>query len=612
MSNSTPERSILTGVNYIPQVGMIEDFSPLWIMDRWTKERMEEDFRIMSSLGMSIVRFHISPSQTDKVEYPGLKPGKYIEMMDAAVEFQETYGITILFDIGSFFEGLTEDIVRLYVSRYKGRIRYYQMGNEIYEETSDADNFRHMVELIRLARSIDPDARFSSDVKSVDLYRYRETFPDDVAELDFHPIHFYCPVDHHGWDDVSLDVFRRFCSEGGEVEYPEGYHKIHWCRGMGFGDLDKPRWVTEACGQGYFRWGNVTPPRVMAEGWKKMMEVSRVENGPEVVLHHCFRDKMSWREFGIGQSGVVALDGAPKEIAETFKEESLRSMPDTDPRKHVRISLSNCTPSKATIAIENRNMVSIEGSVCVVVGDHASKDVPLKLEKHASRTLELDLDPLCLKNGRNNVFVRLKMKNETLWGYGTVTREYDVELEKIAPFEGVVYPDGLEKIEAFLVRYGKNLPVITGPFTGDECEPGYRLKCVLDHLFGGDCRVTGSMDCVEATRQPFAIIGTEAFNPLLQLMKESMASDRQPEALFGQGAKGFVQIVPLPFGNNRNGHPQRSIGIRQPLEVPEVLYIGGVDLEGLKMAAYDLIRRIWPNTVGEPMLTEEARDMLDL
>lgn len=611
--HDSPSSLLLTGVNYLPQVGMIEDFSPYWIMDRWSTERMEDDFRIMSALGMSMVRFHISPYDPNSVVYPGLAPGKYLEMLDQAVEFQRRYGLQILLDIGAEFADLTEDVVRLYVERYRGRIAYYQLGNEQYHLLTEKDNFLKLCRLIAYGRSIDPSARFSADLMTEDLYRYRDECPAAFNELDFHTIHFYCPVDYRGWDDASLDVYTRYCSGNGEaVEYPEGYHKITVCRGKSFGGLKRERWVTEVCGQGYFRWGNVTPSEVWAESWRRVMAASRTPNGPSRVCHHCFRDKMSWREFGLGQSGIVCLDGAPKPVAWVFREESLKGLPDSDLRKHLRLAVEpvNDGQDQARIVVQNRLPETIHGHLRLCIGNSAGAPTPVTIPCNRDLTAELPLDDLIIAKGRQNLFVRLEVTQGTVWAYNTLARSQRIVMERLAPFPSVVYPDDMDAIEEFLNTWGKDLPIITGPFIGEECEMGYRLKCALDHLLGGDSRVYGSMNCEPATRRPFALVTTMEFNPLGQLIEGALPAERRPEALLKSHA-GFVQMVHEPFGSDRNGWSQLRMGIRHPQQVPAALYIGGRDFDGLRAATYDLIRRFWPHTIGQKILQATGKDMLD-
>ena len=607
-------RVILFGANYIPQVGMIEDFSPFWIMDRWTPERMEEDFRIMVALGMSAVRFHISPGNPYQVEYPGLKPGKYLEMLDLAVDFQDKYRIEILLDIGHDFESITEEAVKLYVGRYKGRIKYYQLGNEIYEFLSEKGNFMRIINLIKLGKSIDPQAKFSADVKSKDLYRYREECPEAFAQLDFHPIHFYCPVDYHGWDEVSLDVYSRFCSTDQQVEYPEDYYVIKWGRGRGFGGLNKERWVTEICAQGYFRWGNVTPPEIMQRGWSRVVEASRVDNGPARVFHHCFRDKMSWREFGLGQSGLVYLDGAPKPVAWTFRDEALDLLPDSDVRKWIRLSLEPVSEGQeeAQVAITNLYDQEVACELQLVAGNQEGRERRVRISPQSKFETSLPLDGFSFPPGRSNLFVKLTWQDREVWAYNTVLKHKKLALDRIPPFKGVVYPDGLEPVFEFLNRYGAGLPLITGLFIDQECEMAYRLKCVLDSQLGGNCQVYGSMDCLEATQKPFALVCSAEFNPIGQIIYPSIPPGKKPEVLLKEDVVGFVQIVKQPFGQDRNCWSQLHIGIRHPKRVPEMLYIGARNLEGLKAATYDLIRRMWPNTLGTEVLQVKAKDMLDV
>jgi len=63
-------KSLLFGVNYLPQVTCVEDFSPYWITDNWTEKRMVTDLKIMKAIGCSCVRYHIYPAP------PARRPGR--------------------------------------------------------------------------------------------------------------------------------------------------------------------------------------------------------------------------------------------------------------------------------------------------------------------------------------------------------------------------------------------------------------------------------------------------------------------------------------------------------------------------------------------------------
>lgn len=167
-------KPLLMGINYLPQVTCVEDFNPYWITDNWTEKRMVNDLKIMKALGCSGVRFHIAPAVPENYKIPGVDSNKIIPMMDLAVKTAEDLQLRVHIDISGGETQYGEEGVKLYVSRYKGKVESYQIGNEQYGWPKDPERMKWLQGLVELAKSIDPDVKVSADMLVPDWMKIRE------------------------------------------------------------------------------------------------------------------------------------------------------------------------------------------------------------------------------------------------------------------------------------------------------------------------------------------------------------------------------------------------------------------------------------------------------
>jgi len=208
--------SLVLGVNYIPHVTCVEDFSPYWVEDKWTKERMAEDLKIMKAIGCNAVRFHIYPAGSEMEAFPGVDPNKFLPMLEFAIEVCQDLGLQMHLDIGHHIENISEEDVRRYVSLARGRIQSYQIGNEVYEDWRESGNLDKLERLVRVIKELDPKAQVSADILPEDCEFIRDKRPSLWKLLDFLPVHYYSLTDYRGWNDVYLEDLLDYIAGKGE------------------------------------------------------------------------------------------------------------------------------------------------------------------------------------------------------------------------------------------------------------------------------------------------------------------------------------------------------------------------------------------------------------
>jgi hypothetical protein len=185
-------QTMLFGFCYMPQAIRVEDFSPYWVLDRWTEARMLDDLRTMRALGSRILRVHITPPVPGANSYDRLSDRrtvpvtgeKYLRLYDVLVRAARDVGMRVHFDIGSSFSDVSEASLDGWIPRYRGLVESYQFANENYGvfesdmQGSRSDNFGRFQRLLGHARRLDPQARFTADVYASHIEHLRARFPE--------------------------------------------------------------------------------------------------------------------------------------------------------------------------------------------------------------------------------------------------------------------------------------------------------------------------------------------------------------------------------------------------------------------------------------------------
>jgi len=574
----------------------------------------------MKSLGCDVVRFHISPVNPTEEGYPGLYQGQYIEMLDRAVLLQNRYQLPILLDIGNRYDYINEELVTYYVTRYSKYIKYFQIGNEIYNHVKQPDGMKKLINLMRLCKKLAPNAKISADVLAEDLLKLKTESPNDYELFDFHLIHYYSMTDYRGWNDVFIDDLAYHCGWTGiRPDLPKGYYKHDWFSGLGFGTFDKESWITEVCAIGYFRWGGVIKEEQKAYVWPEIVAaaIRYPESKVTRICHHSFRDKMSWREFGLGQTGLLYYDGAPRALTWEFKEQAFKYAPENSILRKIRVDIESANINEISLYITNFTDANIFGELSIEFGSKKIYTQDFELEADITTHTLLPLENLSFKPGNNHIFVKYNCsddKDAFVYGWNVIKNPIIPKLDtKIPKYKSVTHKDGLDSINDFINKYHKDLGIVIAPGIGIASEMAYRLKITLQALLCSEIPIRMIMNCEDVLDKPLILLGVENENILQVIIETSTQEEDTKKIRKRKGDFGWTKIINQPFGNDRNCTQAYHFGIHY-LSCPAVLSIGATTPDGLKAVTYDLIKRYWqtglkPETAKKHI---DKTDMLDM
>ena len=624
------KRTILLGINYLPHVTCVEDFSPYWITDNWTERRMVADLKIMKAIGCSFIRIHIYPAMPGKSTVPGVDAEKFLPMLDLAVETCRDIGLAIHFDICQDVDEYGEEGTKFYLNRYKGRIESYQFGNERYEWPRDPEKLKWLQKLAELAHTIDPDAKVSADMLVPDWVKIRDEMPDLYRQLDMCLAHYYAVTDYHGWNEIyTADLVDHLSNPTGRKsvtilsyeqdtslkefgDYDRKAHSYdHPFYAGSWAWLDKEVWITEITTHGYWCWGNVTPEERRVTGWPKVVDaVASAPNRLTRIGHHCFRDKMSWREYGAGQCGIVYYDGAPRPVTRTWRELAVKYSPPDSPLRALEceiprvVVLDGATKVDLEITLTNKTDASLSGEASLELPAGASAEESafgFSLAPNAAQVWRTQVAVEALPCGNNHVFVRVKIPQGLIYGWGIIARPKRVTVDttpNLVPelSSKVRYARGFEAVQEFLDKYADDCAIVIGPGQGMDAEIGYRLKTVLQAMRCCEIPVRSSIQAAEVLHKPFICVGTPEFNLVSRTVEMCIAEDQRITMENPGPGNGVINVIEAPLGemsvNGRGSRQARQLGYFFG-SCPAALYIAGPDDAGTQAAGYDLISRIW-------------------
>ena len=619
------QRTILFGVNYLPQVTCVEDFRPYWITDNWTENRMVTDLKIMKSIGCSGVRFHIFPSLPGIPDAAGVAPEKFLPMLDLGVKTAQELGLRVHLDIAGDVENHGEEGVKFHLNRYRGKIESYQIGNERFDLPESTENLKWLQGLLELAHSIDPKAKVTADMMVPGWVKIRDEMPELYRQLDIATAHYYPIADYRGWNSVYIaDLVDYLSNPTGrkpasgipysvkktfkdlseyEAKAPFYDHDLY----VGsWGCLDKEVWITEIASHGYWRWGNLTPEDKRAGDWEKVVDaVAGAKNKVTRMYHHCFRDKMSGREFGMGQSGIVYYDGSPRPVTWAFKKMAVKYSPADSPLRALDCTIARIAAADSAKTVElkvkltNKTAKPLSGKAVLELPKGASATdgkLSFTLAPKASKTWPVKVDVGGMSWGNNHIFAKVNIPQGLVYGWGIIARpkRIVVSTEQMEPTIPVKYVDGFEEVQEFFDKYGDDCAIITGPCLGTDAEMGARLKTVIQAMRGREVQVRPSILAAEVLNRPLIVIGDPKYNLISRTAEMALPEDQRISA--AKPGEGLVNVVKDPFGaSTRDGRfskQSEQLGYYFGA-CPAVLYIAGTDNNGTRAAAYDVIRRIW-------------------
>jgi len=619
------QRTILFGASYLPQVTCVEDFSPYWTTDNWTEKRMVEDLKIVKAIGCSCTRFCIFPALPEKTNVGGISGDKYIRMIDLGVKTAGELGIRVHLDICEDVNQYGEQGIKFYLNRYKGRIESYQIGNERWEYAESKDRLKWLQRLIELGYSIDPKAKITADIMVPDWVKIKNEMPDLYRKMAVGTVHYYPVTDYHGWNDLYImDLVDHLSNPTGRKSVADASYKTkrklsdfgeYDAKAMSFDHdlyvgswarLDKEVWITEISSHGYWRWGNLTPEDKRSTDWEKVVDaVAGSKNAVTRMYHHCFRDKMSDREFGMGQSGIVYYDGTPRPATWAFKKMAVKYSPADSPLRSLDCTIARVATSDDSKTVElkvklvNKTSKPLSSEAVLELPEGASaKDGKLSfsLAPNATKAWHVKVDVGRMSWGNNHVFVKVSIPQGLIYGWGIIARPKHmvVNAARMEPTTPVKYANGFEEVQEFFDKYGDDCAIITGPCLGMDAEMGYRLKTVIQAMRCREVQIRPSILAADVLNRPLIVIGTPEYNLISRTVEMALPEDQHISAV--KTGEGLVNVVKEPFGkayaDGRFSRQSRQIGYYFGA-CPAVLYIAGPDDAGTQAAAYDLIHRIW-------------------
>ena len=592
------------GLNYLPSIELIEHFAPFWIVNRMTAEQMRCDLLTMRAMNCRFVRFHIMPANPARDCFPGEEPAKSVADIAAAVQMAHKLGLHVHYDIwaGSRLQ-ITEDEIRRTVERFRGVVDSYQIGNEGYHEWTD-ECILHVEKLVAAGLAADPSARWSLDIFPQDLARIRKEFPKLYAMLGMTLIHFYGIGGIGGWEPVYIEQMVRHC--GGKDSRFDQMRRDRFVQSSfyvgEFGQFDKDLWITEITACGYHRYGAHVPEEVKAANWEQVTDALTRRTDVAVVGHHSFRDKMSWREMGASQCGMVWMDGTPKPCAMAFAKAAEATLPADDLARSVKATVS-VEDTQVVTHLENRSDKPVAGKVHIEAFDGITvQDTPAAVTIPAGGTAEHHATIeswTATRQAAAHVFGVFeapawagRAKTVVAWAWpklpvGSPGRAQAVPVNtQYEPLAGVKYVGGVSAVADFFRRY-PNPAIVTGDLIGFEAEMAYRLRSVIQAASGQMVDQVATITAARALDKPMIIIGNPSNNYLARVI-EMLAEE---ECRVSAENRCFVAVTDQPFQvESRVSVIANAIG---QAFCPACLYVAGADESALQGATYDLIRRLW-------------------
>lgn len=586
------------GFNYLPTVDLVEHFLPFWIQSRVTFDQMRRDLLTMRALHARFVRFHLMPANPLRDSLPGTNALETVAATHQAMKFANEIGLDVHLDIWSGnLLAITPDEVALIVRQTREFVQSYQIGNEAYHLWAKPEPpYGHLLRLIKAGKAVDASAGFSVDIWPADLQRLRANCPELYALLDKVLIHFYATSDQRGWTPVYVEQLIDFC--GGANRFAamkdERFVQSEFYVGT-YAPFEKEQWITEITGSGYHRYSNVTPEEIKAANWGTVCTAIVERTSVKRVGHHSFRDKMSWREFGQSQCGVVWMDGSPKPLAAAFSKMAAAELPAEDLGKWVDVTVT-LDETRAVIAIKNRSEQPVRGELHIettpeLVATPRLQQMVLAPQKVTSYVVDLKTRPP-VNRAVSHLFARFAATDResrfgVAVGWGILKRERPIELDTAsAPFAGVKYVDGIERVREFFKRYPAPA-VIFGNIIGFDAEMAYRIRSVLQALGGRFVPIACAAEARSLLDNPIIVIGNPERNFYAKLIEAAVGAERRVTP----DNKAFLTVISTPFQyQNRSSPTSNVIGYAY---CPACLYIAGMDDDSIRRAVYDLIRRIW-------------------
>jgi hypothetical protein len=595
------------GANYLPHVDSIRDFFPHWIEPRWDEARVARDLKILRSLGSRWMRYHILPTDYSRDRYPAADAERYRRLVPHALRTCRELGMKTHIDLH------TDDFRSLKASDLLARIDEFgaenidvlQVINEYFYLWKSKENLDHLQTLLTAVRASGFAGHLCFDAGGAAHRQIRISHPE-LAEFvsDMLPVHHYT----YGWrwDDLGIATFLDLLTDGRRaLEQPLLPEQREYWQSMldeHFSGLAKRLHLMEINSVGFHLWqGFVRGER--AGRWQELMHRVASETTVAVVGHWCFRTKISWREYGLGNCGLLYASEMPRPEVNVFRQTAIAMMPTDDVYAAFELNVTPAEEGRITATIRNKTSNDVSG----VLVDPAGKEHRLLIVSNGQQRMVLDAAPT-KENGSavQHQFVEFVPLNAgkqsgRCIGWCACLQRRPIQLHERVTYQtpDVVYPDGTAPVRDFLDGHSDRLAIVAEHPAALESELGMRLQCAITEAWGIEPElVSTSIDAEDALRERAVI---------LLLVRGQNAMARCVERLLG---KRYVDF-PGPRGAGASISAHLKLFTRPPADPayptasamhtigdttfsPGAVVLLASSFETLRHAVHNLIQRIEP------------------
>lgn len=598
------------GANIVPFGMGIRDFFPYWQESVWNEESATLDLKILRSLGARRVRLHILPINYEVDKYPLFEAGHYRRLIPHTLKTAKSLGLKTHLDLHSddFSAVKSEDVLARLEEFGPDDIDTLQIINEYFYLWKHAENLRKLEAIFKDIRKAGYKGELCFDAGGYIHRHCHNKYPVLAAETkDMITLHHYATYSH--WNDYDVGLLRDIVGKRKTLKKEQmselqrqWYEQFEKER---FTGLAQELRMMELAMVGFHPWaGVVHGPR--AERWPEIMGYIARESAITTVAVWCFRDAMTWREYGnSSHNGLLYACLLARPELEIFRNTAMAMMPPQDIYSRLVINFDHPKDNKIKISLLNKTASPVAGDLLLETGKIMRLSLPALKEK--SVTVDLR-EVMTGKGGVRHLFAEFKpaeIKNDMegkCIGWKAIRMPTAPSLRDKTKFsiKGVAYPGGLSSIEAFLREFRKNLCIVVERPGGMETELAYRLQSIIAEAFGElpemISLMTGPADYLRdkaliylTTRSQCSM--TRCIECLVE--RQYLPSERASAVISAH--KSLFQKKPVrPVWDTSS--PVRTIG--DIVHNPGVMLVIGKSFETLRNGVYDLIQRISPPGSG--------------
>lgn len=595
--------SLNFGFLYYPQIDSIRDYFPYWIEPRWTRESTLLDLMIARSLGARHIRFHILPANYSRDHYPGAEAEMYKDLIPFALLKAREFGLSTHVDIHTDdFESLQiEDIAERLEEFGMENIGVLQIINEHFYLWKHKKNIDKIEEIFSEVRGLGFKGELCFDAGGTVRRKIAATHPMLARTWNrVMPVHYYTP--NLSWDEYGENLLLDLLTGGRRVPSmnisPEQHKYYEEMISEEYSGLTNEMHITEVQMASSHVWSHFAPaPR--AEKWPELMQKIASETDVSTVCNTTFKDKISWREYGYTQSGVLLSCMLPRPEAEIFRKTAMNFIPETDIYSDFELQVSSLGDG-VYLTATNKTEETRKGEIAIRGGGRFS----VELKPKENTLIPLESAPVSFGSSRiRHYFAEFKPEERKgksgacfAWKATAKTGARDLAISSRFKISGVDYPDGISSIEEFLHANFKRLAIVVEPPAGPEAELAVRLQSVIAESWGVLPMIASLMTGANPILKNRAviIIGCRGSNSLLRCAESLVGERYMPIAGAGVVISAHQRLFQRSISNIFSNEKRPSLSVGDVIFNPGAMLVVGKSFDSLRAGVYDLIQRILP------------------